>query len=182
MPDLTPYTGLALTAERFTDSHIDTIHDDGFTGRTRFRNASTPPRGDLLSLLAQGEWWRPQQRGTFGPAARIVDMTDTHRLHTARFVLHRAVQMLLMTPDAVKVTPLFVALLTAPPALPLPDAPGWGDLLGRAAHWSTCPRNRNLSAPGCGLDCKANVDRWRDGRPRELWVDYSGDAAGVNGL
>lgn len=180
MSDLTLYTGPTFAVDpvaRDFDPYVD-----DFTGGARFRNDSTPPRGDLLSLLAQGEWWRPQRDGRFGPAVRIVDMTDTHRLHTARFVLYRAVHVLLMAPDAVKATPLFMALLTAPPALPLPDAPGWDDLLERAAHWSTCPRNRDLSVPACAPDCKANVNRWRGGRPRELWVDYSGDAAGLNGL
>lgn len=181
MTDLTPYTGPVLAAERFTNSHIDSFCHDDFAGRARFRNASTPPRGDLVSLLAQGEWWRPQHNGRFGPAVRIVDMTDTHRLHTARFALNRAVSVLLMSPEVVKGAPLLVALLTAPPALPLPGAPGWADLLERATHWSTCPRNRDLRVPACAPECKPNTEAWQR-RPRELSVDYNGDAAGVSGL
>lgn len=134
--------------------------------------ATTAPYG-LAALLAQTEWWRPQ----VGPPLRVVEMTDTHRLHTARFVLNRATSVLFMHPEQVKTSPLFGALLDG---LPRPGGLGWDDLVERTTHWSTCPRNRSLAAPTCSPDCKPRTEAHN--APRELFADYNGDAAGRNGL
>ncbi len=125
-------------------------------------------------LLHQGKWWQPQQ----GPRMRIVDMTDVHRLHTAAWLFKRAafladaeatammfgpfapsgdaacddldslVDALYARPEEwLRETALFGALLDG---LPTPaDADAWADLLARAKHWSTCPRNRVLATPVC---------------------------------
>lgn len=154
---------------------IDAVHYmlDALTSGERLRESFGPPPGDMRALLAQAEWWRPR----VGPPVRVVDMTDTHRLHTARHVLNRATSVMGMSPEAVKASPLFGALLVG---LPHPNASGWDDLLERATHWSTCPRNRDLTAPACAPDCRPRTRAWN--RPRELAVDYNGDAAGADGL
>jgi hypothetical protein len=152
---------------------------DGYSYRRRPSDDPPVPSNSLLELLAQAEWWRPQ----VGPPVRVREMTDTHRLHTARYVLGRATYLLGMPAETVKATPLFVSLLTTAPALPLPGEPGWDDMLKRAGHWSTCPRNRDLGAPACSPECRPKTEAW-DSRPapqRELWVDYNGDAAGMEG-
>jgi hypothetical protein len=100
-------------------------------------------------------------------------MTDTHSLHTARFVLNRATRVLGMPPDAVKQTPLFGALLYG---LPRPGEPGWDDLLERAKHWSTCPRNRDLAAPACSPECQPKTEAWNN-RPQPL-AGYGHDMPG----
>jgi hypothetical protein len=43
----------------------------------------------MLDLLFQQEWWQPQR----GPAVRILDMTDTHRWHTLRWLERRAASL-----------------------------------------------------------------------------------------
>jgi len=107
------------------------------------------PHG-LLGLMAQSEWWRPKA----GPPVRVREMTDTHRLHTARFVVNRASVGLKRDPRVFIGVPLVRALLAG---LPHPGEPGWDDLLSRAGHWSTCPRNRDLSAPTCSPACELRL-------------------------
>lgn len=108
-----------------------------------------PPR-DLLGLLRQAEWWRPR----VGPPVRVREMTDTHRLHTARFALNRVSVGLRVDFRLFVDAPLIRALLDG---LPRPGDPGWDDLLSRAGHWSTCPRNRDLSAPACSSACELRL-------------------------
>jgi hypothetical protein len=86
---------------------------------------------------------------------RVREMTDTHRLHTARFVVNQASMALSRSPQTFIRTPLVRALLAD---LPRPGEPGWDDLLGRAGHWSTCPRNRDLSAPACSPGCALRLE------------------------
>jgi hypothetical protein len=128
-----------------------------------------PPHG-LLGLMAQSKWWRPR----VGPPVRVHEMTDTHRLHTARFVVNRASVGLRRDPRIFVGVPLVRALLAG---LPRPGEPGWDDLLDRAGHWSTCPRNRDLSAPECSPECALHLDVAPELQP---WVPpcYNGTVPG----
>ncbi len=110
-----------------------------------------PPRG-LWGLLNQSVWWRPR----VGPPVRIHEMTDTHRLHTARFVVNTAAGFSRADFRIFVEMPLVRALVAD---LPRPDEPGWNDLLDRAGHWSTCPRNRDLSAPSCSRECSLRLEQ-----------------------
>jgi hypothetical protein len=178
MNSLVPAGQPPVDVENSSSAHDDLVDAFAFAyqyvggGYSGSRTGGAP--FGLAALLQQAEWWRPQA----GPPVRVREMTDTHSLHTARFVLNRATRVLGMPPDAVKQTPLFGALLYG---LPRPGEPGWDDLLERAKHWSTCPRNRDLAAPACSPECQPKTEAWNN-RPRELMVNYDGDAAGVNGL
>lgn len=130
-----------------------------------------PHRASMAWLLDQEEFWQPMR----GPMVRIDDMTDTHRLHTRRWLERRAPVLELQdarsgiwfdAPDEVwaereqdsrdpvgwlRRQPLHRAL-----GRHLPDPSGgkrarkrYRRLLERAAHWSTCPRNRRISANLC---------------------------------
>jgi hypothetical protein len=136
--------------------------------------ASPGYRPTVRELLYQTEWWQPQR----GPLIRVAAMTDTHRLHTAAWLFKRAAMLadaeatsMMFGPFApsgdaacddvdalvdglyarpeewLREAPLFGALLAELPTPAQPDA--WSDLLARAKHWSTCPRNRVLAAPVC---------------------------------
>lgn len=160
-----------------------------------------PERVSARWLLGQGEWWRPNR----APMIRIVDMTDTHRYHTVRMLERQATALALdehlrmlavldsphgpsgdasrdrfereirwlsaNSTEWLHEQPLLRALRDGLPTAAKEDDARRLDLQRRARHWSTCPRNRALDAPTC--DCPP---------PREPVVDYSGDAAGVNGL
>jgi hypothetical protein len=155
MNDIQPTAGRAVAAQ----------HEDDH------RHAPSGPT--ILELLDQTEWWKPQR----GPMIRVEAMTDTHRLHTAAWLFKRAESLAAVmamhvmsgpgpSGDAacddldgivgglldhhdewMRETELFGALLAD---LPTPaQAEEWADLLARAKHWSTCPRNAILAAPFC---------------------------------
>lgn len=73
---------------------VDKLLDEIATGSVRTVEEAYPPpvlgpklaRPPMYWLLRQGEWWAPLN----APMVRIVDMTDTHRLHLMRWLEGRA--------------------------------------------------------------------------------------------
>lgn len=135
----------------------------------------------VVIALCQDEWWFPERGGPI----RIANMTDTHCWHTLKFLDREAALLTFQHWEALvdrldrrsrfaprqieqdMRTTLAQEMADAAwnPRAFLRRQPLWaalragftpnGDLIRRARHWSTCPRNRILSAP----ECTCRVDR-----------------------
>jgi hypothetical protein len=137
--------------------------------------AQGPRRVTMAWLLDQGEIWQPER----GPSVRIADMHICHRYHTVKFLERRAASLAFrevmgmaslagtffgpsgdMACDAferemdwktdkplewLRSTELHRSLSRALPR----GAKKLRRLVARAAHWSTCPRQDDITAP-CG--------------------------------